>query len=207
MRSIQTLSIGTLALALVGLPGAARASTWDMDPSHSQIGFVVKHLMITDVHGLFKTFTGTVELDDKDATKSKIDLSIDIGSVNTGDDKRDGHLKSADFFDAEKFPKMTFKSTKIVKAGKDKYKVHGDLTIKDQTKPVELAVEGPGKQVKDPWGGTRSAVTATGKIKRKDFGITWNKDLDGGGVVVGEEVKLELSVELLKKAPQAEASK
>ncbi len=207
MRLIQTLSIGSLALALVGLPGIARASQWDVDPSHSQVGFVVKHLMISDVHGDFKKFTGTVDMDDKDATKSKIELSIDTDSISTGDEKRDGHLKSPDFFDTAKFPKMTFKSTKIAKAGKDKYKVTGELTIKDVTKPVELVVEGPAKQIKDPWGGTRTAVTATGKINRKDFGITWNKDLDGGGVVVGNDVKLELAFELSKKAPAAEASK
>jgi len=209
MRLISTLSIGTLALALIGIPGAARAATtWDIDPSHSQVGFSIKHLMITDVHGDFKKFTGAVDMDDKDATKSKIEVSIDTDSIYTGDEKRDGHLKSPDFFDTAKFPKMTFKSTKITKAGKDKYKVSGDLTIKDVTKPVELAVEGPGKQIKDPWGNTRTAVSATAKIKRKDFGLTWNKDLDGGGVVLGDDVKLDFSVELIKKAPPAaEASK
>ena len=209
MRLIETLSIGSLALALVGLPAVALASEWDVDPSHSQVGFVVKHLMISDVHGDFKKFTGVVDMDDKDLTKSKVEVSIDTDSVSTGDEKRDGHLKSPDFFDAAKFPKMTFKSTKISKAGKDKYKVAGQLTIKETTKPVELLVEGLGKQIKDPWGGTRTAATATAKINRKDFGITWNKDLDGGGVVVGNDVKLELAVELSKKAPPAaaEASK
>jgi polyisoprenoid-binding protein YceI len=203
MRVIETLSIGTLALA--GLPGAALASTWDIDPSHSQVGFAVKHLMITDVKGDFKKFAGTVEMDDKDPTKSKIDLTIETDSISTGDEKRDAHLKGPDFFDAAKFPKLTFKSTKIAKVGKDKYKVTGDLTMRDQTKPVELMVEGPGKAIKDPWGGTRTAVSAQGKLKRKAWGITWNKDLDGGGVVVGDEVKLDLVFEL-KKAAQPDTA-
>jgi polyisoprenoid-binding protein YceI len=203
MRTFQLGSI--LALGLVALPKIAGATTWELDPSHTHVGFNIKHLMISDVHGDFKKFSGTIEMDDKDPSKSVVDVSIDIDSVSTGDEKRDAHLKSPDFFDSAKFPKMTFKSTKVTKAGKDKYKVIGDLTIRDVTKPCELTVTGPAKPVKDPWGGTRTAANAVGKIKRKDFGITWNKSLDGGGVVVGEEVNLEIAAELMQKAAAAPA--
>jgi polyisoprenoid-binding protein YceI len=139
-----------------------------------------------------------VEIDDKDPTKSKIEISADIASIDTDDEKRDEHLKSPDFFDAAKFPKMTFKSTKIVKGGKG-YKVTGDLTIRDVTKTVTLDVEGPAKAVKDPWGGERSGVAATGVVKRADYGLKWNAPLETGGLALGEDVKLEIEVELTKK--------
>jgi polyisoprenoid-binding protein YceI len=207
MNSKTLLSItGAAALALtVAAPSIARADTWDIDQSHSHVAFSIKHMMVSNVKGSFEKFAGTVELDEKDPTKSTVAVEIDTASIRTADEKRDAHLKSADFFDSEKYPKMTFKSTKVQKLGKDKLKVTGDLTIKDVTKPVVLTVEGPAKPVKDPWGGTRSALTATGAIKRKDFNLTWNKALETGGVVVGDDVKLELEVELLKK-PAGSAS-
>lgn len=201
MRPIHTITIGALGLAfaLAGLPGSARASTWEIDPTHSRLTFGVRHMMISDVHGEFKKFTGTVNLDDKDPTKSTVEVTIDTNSISTDQDKRDEHLRSADFFDTQKYPTATFKSTKVTKAGPGKYKVVGNLTIKDVTKPVELLVEGPTKPVKGMMGESRSGVSATGKIKRKDFNISWNKTLDGGGVVVGDDVKLEINAELTEK--------
>lgn len=188
-----------VAFALVALPRIAGATTWEIDSSHSQFGFTVRHLMITDVHGDFRKFSGKIETDDKDPTKSKVDIVVETASINTADEKRDVHLKSAEFFDVEKFPKMTFKSTKITKLGEAKYEIVGDLTIKDTTKPVTLTSDGPGKQIKDPWGNTRSAAAVTGTINRKDFKLTWNKPLEGGGVVVGDDIKLNISLELIKK--------
>lgn len=205
----KTNALASLTLAaMIAAPAAAQASEWEIDASHSRVGFSVRHMMVSNTRGQFGKFSGTVALDDKDPTKSKIDITIDVDSINTADEKRDGHLKSPDFFDAAKFPKMTFKSTKIQKAGKG-YKLTGDLTIKDVTKPVTLAVEGPAKAAKDPWGNIRSGVSATGKINRKDFGLTWNAALETGGVAVGEDVTLEIEVELMQKkdVPAAPAAK
>lgn len=187
-----------LSLGLLTVPGSASAETWEFDPGHSRVGFAVRHLMVSNVRGHFKKWAGTIELDDKDPTKSKVEVSIDVDSISTDDDKRDAHLKSPDFFDSAKFPKMTFKSTKITKDAKG-YKVLGDLTIKDKTKPVTLVVEGPSKAVKDPWGNTKSGASVTGTINRKEFGLVWNMPLEGGGIAVGDDVKLEIETELLKK--------
>jgi polyisoprenoid-binding protein YceI len=189
-----------MGLALLSVPSAAHATGWDIDPTHSKLGFSIRHLMVSNVHGQFKKWTGTIEIDDKDPTKSKVEISADIDSIDTDDEKRDTHLKSPDFFDAAKFPKMTFKSTKIAKSGKG-YKVTGDLTIKDVTKSVTLDVDGPAKAVKDPWGGERSGATVTGVVKRSDYGLKWNAPLETGGVALGEDVKLEIEVELTKKKP------
>ncbi|MCK6544732.1 YceI family protein [Myxococcota bacterium] len=201
----KTTALASLTLAaMLAAPSAAQASQWELDASHSRIGFKVRHMMVTNTRGQFSKFTGTVNLDDKNPVKSSVELSIDVDSIDTADEKRDGHLKSPDFFDAAKFPKMTFKSTKIEKAGKG-YKVTGDLTIRDVTKPVTLTVEGPAKPAKDPWGNMRSGVSATGVINRKDFGLTWNAALETGGVAVGEEVTLEIEVELMQKPAAAPA--
>jgi polyisoprenoid-binding protein YceI len=189
------------ALALA-TGGSALASEWKIDPSHSAAQFSVKHMMVSTVRGQFQKMTGTVNLDDQDATKSAVDITIDASSIDTREPKRDGHLKSPDFFDVAKFPTITFKSTKIEKTGADKFKVTGDLTMHGQTHPVTLNVEGPGPATKSPWGAPVRGVTATGKLSRKDWGLTWNKALEAGGVLVGDEVTLQIDAELQPKSPK-----
>jgi len=192
IASVSTI----IALAL---PAFAFASTWTIDPDHSNIGFKVRHLMVSNVKGNFDKHTGTVEINDKDITKSKVEVTIDTNSINTNVQKRDEHLRSADFFDVAKFPTMTFKSKKVAKAGKDKLKVTGDLTLHGVTKEVVLDVEGPSKESKDPWGNFRKGATATTKINRKDFGLVWNAALETGGVAVGDEITITLEIEMIKK--------
>jgi polyisoprenoid-binding protein YceI len=187
------------AIIALALPAFAFASTWTIDPDHSNIGFKVRHLMVSNVKGSFDKHTGTVEINDKDITKSKVEVSIDTNSINTNVQKRDDHLRSADFFDVAKFPTMTFVSKKIAQAGKDKLKVTGDLTLHGVTKEVVLDVEGPSKESKDPWGSLRKGATATTKINRKDFGLVWNKALETGGVAVGDEITITLEIEMIKK--------
>ena len=198
-----------LALTMIGalwIPASASATTWELDPSHSGIEFSVRHMMVSTVKGRFEKVKGTVELDEKDVTKSTVEVTIDLGSVNTNEPKRDGHLKSPDFFDVAKFPTAIFKSTKVQKAGKNKLKVTGELSLHGVTKPVVLEVEGPTDAFKTPFGTTVRGVHATGKIDRKDFEISWNKALDNGGMVVGNEVSLELNGELTEKAVAAPAA-
>lgn len=185
-----------LALA-VSAPAAASASTWKIDAAHSNVGFKVRHMMVSNVRGQFDKFSGTVELNDKDLTKSKVSVEIDTSSVNTQNDKRDDHLRGGDFFDAKKHPKMTFVSTSIKKSG-DGYKVMGKLTLHGVTKAVTLDVEDFTGEVKDAFGNMRRGLSATTKINRKDFGLTWNKMLEAGGVAVGEEIKISLEIELTK---------
>ena len=198
--------LAAAALFAVALPASALAGTWEIDSSHTSSGFQVTHLVVSKVRGQFAKTTGTVEIDDKDVTKSTLDIVIDASSIDTGNDDRDKHLRSADFFDVAKHPNITFKSTKVAKAGKGKLKVTGDLTIRGVTKPVTLDVDYSGKEVKTPWGATVRAASATGKINRKDFDITWNKSLDGGGLVVSDEVKLQIEAELVAKAPEKETA-
>ncbi|MDP2342416.1 MAG: YceI family protein [Deltaproteobacteria bacterium] len=173
----------------------ASASTWVLDAEHSTVGFSIRHMMVSDAKGAFDKVTGTVELDDKDATKSKVNVEIDVASVNTRNAKRDDHLRGADFFDAAKFPKITFKSTKIEKAGAG-FKVTGDFTMHGVTKPVVLDVGPLSDSYKDPWGGTHRGTSATAKIARKDFGLTYNSAIEKGGVVLGEDVVIDLQIEL-----------
>jgi len=187
------------AIIALALPAFAFASTWTIDPDHSNIGFKVRHLMVSNVKGSFDKHTGTVEINDKDITKSKVEVSIDTNSINTNVQKRDDHLRSADFFNVAKFPTMTFVSKKIAQAGKDKLKVTGDLTLHGVTKEVVLDVEGPSKESKDPWGSLRKGATATTKINRKDFGLVWNKALETGGFAVGDEITITLEIEMIKK--------
>jgi len=189
-------------IVALSIPVIASASTWDIDPDHSNIGFKVKHLMVSNVKGIFEKNTGIVEINDKDITKSKVEVSIDTNSINTNVQKRDEHLRSPDFFDVAKYPAMTFASKKIVKAGKDKLKVTGDLTLHGVTREVVLDVEGPSKESKDPWGNIRRGATATTRINRKDFGLNWNKALETGGVLVGEEVAITLEIEMIKAQPK-----
>jgi len=195
MKRIVSLISSILVLAF---PLAALAAVWNIDPDHSTIGFKVKHLMVSNVHGSFGKHTGMVDINDKDITKSKVEISIDTSSINTNVQKRDEHLRSADFFDVAKYPTMTFVSKKVAKDGKDKLKVTGDLTLHGVTKEVVLAVEGPSQESKDPWGNIRKGAAATAKINRKDFGLTWNKALETGGVVVGDEISIILEIEMIK---------
>jgi polyisoprenoid-binding protein YceI len=198
-RSARRVLVSTILFGALGASSVALASDWDIDAGHSRVGFGVRHMMVSTVHGTFGKYTGSVALDDKDVTKSTTHLEIDATSINTGDAKRDEHLRSPDFFDTAKFPKITFDSTKIEKRGADGLAITGNLTLKNVTKPVVLTVTGLTGEAKDPWGGTRRGATASAKINRKDFGLTWNKGLETGGVLVGEDVNLELEVELTKK--------
>lgn len=192
IASISTI----IALAL---PAFAFASTWTIDPDHSNVGFKVKHLMVSNVKGSFDKHTGTVEINDKDITKSKVEVSIDTNSINTNVQKRDEHLRSADFFDVAKYPTMTFVSKKVAKAGKDRLKVTGNLTLHGVTRQVVLDVEPISRESKDPWGNIRRGTAATTKINRKDFGLTWNKGLETGGVLVGDEITITLEIEMIRK--------
>ena len=192
IASISTI----IALAL---PAFAFASTWTIDPEHSNVGFKVRHLMVSNVKGSFDKHTGTVEINDKDITKSKVEVSIDTNSINTNVQKRDEHLRSADFFDVAKYPTMTFVSKKVAKAGKGNLKITGDLTLHGVTRQVVLDVEPISKESKDPWGNIRRGTAATTKIDRKDFGLTWNKGLETGGVLVGDEITITLEIEMIRK--------
>lgn len=170
---------------------------WVIDPSHSEIQFKVKHLMITTVTGSFGTFEGTAETEGDDFSTAKIQFSADIASIDTKSEQRDGHLKSADFFDAENHPKLSFESTGLVAKGGNEYTLKGNLSIRGVSKPVELDVEAAGI-ANDPWGNAKAGFTLSGKINRKDFGLVWNMATETGGVLVSEEVKILAEVQLAK---------
>ncbi|MBI4817531.1 MAG: YceI family protein [Deltaproteobacteria bacterium] len=195
MKTKMLPKLGAFALSLA-LPAMSWAAPYGLDPDHTQVGFKVKHMVVTDVRGSFKAYAGTIDIDDQDVTKSKVNIEIDAASVTTGVEKRDGHLKSPDFFDVAKFPKLTFKSTKVKSAGTGKLEVTGDLTIRGVTKSVVLQVEGPTAPVKNPWGVPVRVASATTKINRKDFGLVWNKPIETGGLLVGDEVTIEITAEL-----------
>ncbi|MHB8873010.1 MAG: YceI family protein [Myxococcaceae bacterium] len=199
MRSLPSL----FAAVLLAAPALAGAATWELDSSHSSASFAVRHLMVSTVRGDFGKTTGTLELDEKDVSKSKVEAAIEVTTINTRDAKRDEHLRSAEFFDVAKYPTITFKSKKVEKAGKGQLKVTGALTIRGVTKDVVLDVEYAGTEAKDPWGNIKQGATATTRINRSDFGLTWNKALETGGVAVGDEVKITLDVEMAKKQPAA----
>jgi polyisoprenoid-binding protein YceI len=173
-------------------------STWAIDPTHSEIGFKVKHMMFTNVSGKFNTFTATIENEDNQFETSTIHFESEINSIDTNNADRDNHLKSADFFDAEKFPKLSFKSSTVKKISENEFEIEGELTVKDVTKTITLATEYSGLML-DPWGNTKAGLSIAGKINRKEFGLTWNAALETGGVLVGEEVKLFVEVQLLKQ--------
>ena len=173
-------------------------TTWNIDPVHTMAEFKVRHMMITNVKGHFTGVTGVLTLNEQDITKSHVEASIDAASINTREADRDTHLKSADFLDVEKFPKLTFTSTRVARTGEGELRVEGDLMIHGVTRKVEFAVEGPTPPGKDPWGNTRIGWTATTKINRKDFGLTWNTALETGGILVGEEVNITLDVQFIK---------
>lgn len=171
---------------------------WAIDPTHSEVQFKVKHLVISTVTGNFNSFTATVDANGDDFEGADVRFQADIASISTNNEQRDGHLTSPDFFDAEKYPQMTFRSTSFIKTGEGTYDLSGDLTIKDETHPVILAVELGGIAV-DPYGQTKAGFDATAKISRKQFGLTWNATTEAGGVVVSDEVKLLFSVQFVKQ--------
>ncbi|MGA7856920.1 MAG: YceI family protein [Terracidiphilus sp.] len=176
----------------------AAKTTWKIDPAHSSAEFKVKHMMISNVKGKFTGIEGTLVLDAADPTKSSIEASIPVATITTGDAQRDGHLKSPDFFDAEKFPVFTFKSVAVHSGAPAEHEVIGELTMHGVTKVVSFEVEGPSAPAKDPWGNTRVGLSATAVINRKDFGLTWNSALETGGVLVGEEIAITLDVEFIQ---------
>jgi len=196
----RILRSAALAVALVPALALGQATTWNIDSSHTRTGFSVKHLVISDVKGEFGKTAGKVQIDDADLSRSSVEVTIEVGSVDTRDEKRDNHLKSADFFDAAKFPTITFKSTKVV-AGKDgALTVTGNLTMHGVTKPVTL--EGSiTKAITDPWGLSRRGASFTGKLDRKEWGVSWSKVTDVGAVV-GDEVKLDIQAEVVKDVPK-----
>ncbi len=188
-----------MVAAVLLIPLNVMAATYNLDPNHSAIQFKVKHLMITNVTGVFEKFKGTVTLDEKDITRSVVNVSIQMDSLNSNIAKRDEHLRSPDFFDVAKFPTMTFVSTRVEKAGADRLKVTGDLTIKGVTRTVVLNVDGPTGEIKSPQGEMRRGVSATAKINRQDYGVSWSKKLDGGGVVVADDVYINIDTEMARQ--------
>jgi polyisoprenoid-binding protein YceI len=177
-------------------------STWKIDAAHSTIEFVAKHMMITNVKGRFKTFDGEIIVDGEDPETAVVNVTFETASVDTGHDQRDGHLRSPDFFDAATFPNITFTSTKVEKLREDHFKVTGDLTIRDVTRPVVLDMNVDGK-IKDMQGKQRYAFSATTSFNRKDFGLNWNVALEAGGWLVGEQVKINIDAEIVEEAPVA----
>ena len=181
---------------------ARTQTTWDIDLAHANIGFAVRHLVISKVHGRFARWAGTLTLDDARPERSQVEARIEAASIDTHEPQRDAHLRSADFLNTDKYPDITFRSTHIEKAGKDRHQVAGDLTIAGVTRPVRLEVEARGR-TKDPWGGERAGFSARTTIDRRDFGLVWNQALETGGVVVGEKVEIEIEVEAVKRAETA----
>lgn len=196
-KNLLTVALAAV-LGLASVP--ALAETWTADPAHSNVGFSVKHMMISNVQGSFRKFTATVDGNPADPASAKISAAIEIASVDTREPKRDDHLRSVDFFDAAKFPEMTFVSTKVTKVSETKATVLGNLTLRGVTKPVALDVEYTAP-VKSPWGKMVVGATATGKINRQDFGVSFSKALETGGVLVGDEVTIQLELELVQQAP------
>ena len=184
-------------MATLAVPQTS-TTTWNLDPAHSVAEFKVKHMMISNVKGNFSKLSGTLIRDEADHTKSRVEAVIDGSSIETRDPQRDAHLKSADFFDVEKFPALSFKSTRVSIVGDGELAVEGDLTIHGVTRKVTFSVEGPTAPSQDPWGNTRIGLSATTKINRKDFGLTWNAALETGGILVGDEVTITLDIQFIK---------
>jgi len=189
-QAFSRIAVTAGLAAVLTLPAAAATSTWNIDPAHSSAQFAVKHLMISTVRGAFTSVKGSIQLDDKDITKSSVEVTIDVNSVDTRQPDRDKDLKSDHFFDADHFPTITFKSKKVEQVSPGKLKVTGDLTIRGTTKEVVLDVDGPTAPVKDPWGNQRIGVSASSKITRQDFGITY------GPGMIGDEITITIDAEM-----------
>lgn len=199
MQRRGTVLLASMIVAAAGMAPAVSAATWEIDPVHSTAQFRVKHMMISNVTGDFGKVTGVITYDPADLGKSTVEATIDATTIDTRNPDRDNHLKSSDFFDAEKFPTITFKSKKFEKAGEGKLKVTGDLTMHGVTKEVVLDVDGPLPEIKDPRGNAKSGATATTKLNRQEFGVSWSKTMDGGGLVVGDDVYVTIELEIKKK--------
>jgi polyisoprenoid-binding protein YceI len=184
-------------MSTITVPQTA-VSTWNIDPVHSVAEFKVKHMMISNVKGQFTGIKGKLSFDESDITNSRIEATIDAASINTREPQRDAHLKSPDFFDVEKFPTLSFKSNRVIRVEDAELGVAGALTIHGVTRHVVFVVEGPSSPTKDPWGNIRLGLSATTKINRKDFGLTWNAALETGGILVGDEVTITLDVQFVK---------
>ena len=188
---------GAAKVAYVPIP----AGEYKIDPAHSTIGFAVRHYEINWVDGRFKDFEGTIRFDDKDVTKSSVEFTAKATSIDTGVEARDKHLRTADFFEVEKYPTLSFKSTRVERKGNDAYVLHGDLTMKGVTKPVQLPFSVAGA-IKDPRGNTRFGVAAQAKVNRRDFGINFGGPMTGGGLAIGDEVSIKLNLEVVQAAPK-----
>lgn len=198
-QSAMTRVAGLFAAAfLILVPAFAGASTWNIDPEHTSVGFKVRHLMVSNVKGVFGKVSGIINLDDQDLSRSSVTATIETASIDTGVAKRDAHLKSPDFLDVAKYPTMTFVSTGVVRGSGSTFKLAGNLTLHGVTKPVVLQVEGVSGEIKDPMGNVRRGASATTTINRKDYGLVWNKMLEAGGVAVGDEVVINIEVEMVK---------
>lgn len=187
-----------IAMSTLAAPQIPLTTTWNIDPVHSVAEFKVKHMMISNVKGQFTGLTGALTLDEAQPANSRVEATIEAASINTREAQRDAHLKSADFFDVEKFPTLSFASTRVTSTGPGELAVAGDLTIHGVTRRVVFTVEGPTAPGKDPWGATRLGLSATTKINRKDYGLTWNAALETGGILVGDEVTITLDVQFIK---------
>jgi polyisoprenoid-binding protein YceI len=192
------MSTSTTVTPATGVARTAKGSTWTIDPAHSHVAFAIKHLMIATVRGRFTQMHGTVTVDESDPASASIDITIPTASVFTGDEKRDGHLRSPDFFDVERYPNMTFGSKRVEARSNEAFRVVGDLTIRGVTREVTLDVQMLGR-AKDPWGQEHTAFEATTRINRGDYGLTWNAALETGGVLVGDEVNISIEVQLLRQ--------
>ena len=192
-----------VVMTLATVSGLAQVLTWEIDTAHSGAHFSVRHMMIATVRGEFRKLTGTINMDEKDISKSSVEAVIDASTIDTRDERRDNDLRSANFFDVAKFPTITFKSKSVTRQGDGKFKVAGDLTLHGVTKEVILDVEGLTTQVKDQRGNIKTGAMATTKINRSDFGLTWNRVVETGGVAVSDEVGIIIDLELVKKVPAA----
>jgi polyisoprenoid-binding protein YceI len=184
---------------LFAVPALADPVTWQIDPDHSSAQFAIKHLMVSTVRGTIGPVTGTATIDDSDLTRSTVTAALDAKGIDTRNRKRDDHLRSPEFFDVARYPTITFTSTRVAKNADGSYAVTGDLSLHGVTKPVTLTVTGSPTPMRDPFGNTKLGGTATTRIDRKDFGLNWSKSLDGGGLVVGDDVDITIDVELIKK--------
>ncbi|MCA9924062.1 MAG: YceI family protein [Anaerolineales bacterium] len=178
--------------------------SWQIDSAHSEINFSVRHMMISKVRGTFESFSGSVNFDESNPTNTTVDISIDAAGINTREDQRDGHLRSPDFLNADEFPTLTFKSTKVEQIDENNGKLYGNLTIRGVSKPVVLDVEYAG-QAKSPWGTTSAGFSAKTSINRNDWGLTWNQALETGGILVGDKIAIEIELELVKQEAAAAA--
>jgi len=196
--SSRTLIALTLTALAILAPRPAGSATWEIDPAHTSVQFSVRHMMVSNVRGQFETVAGRIQADEANPTAARVEATIETASIDTNNNKRDDHLRGPDFLDAVKFPQITFVSKKVEKAGEAKWKLTGDLTLHGVTREVVLEMDGPTAPRKDPMGTIRSGAQARTKINRQDFGISFNKALDGGGLVVGDEVVITIDVEVVR---------